>query len=98
MSTMRQARSLAQLKGTSQTVTIDLDSRRFGIEGYAAKEIPEGIDVKVLNPLSGEVYRGKYRVVFQETGAAESMIIRLSDTKREVVMEMDPIVGLMVVK
>ena len=39
-STIRQARHLAQLNGEKQIITIDLDSRSYGIEGRGKKNLP----------------------------------------------------------
>jgi len=91
--TIRQARSLAQLNGTSQAVLVNLDTRRYGIEGRGARSIPPEIGIKVTDPLRGEVQGGIYRILFEATGGVEGAIIDLWNTKRIMRIVTDPIVG-----
>jgi hypothetical protein len=96
--TIRQARSLAQLKGTSQAVLVNLDTRRYGIEGRGARSIPPEIGIKVTDPLLGEVQGGTYRIVFEATGGVEGAIIDLWNKKRIMRIVTDPIVGTVTLK
>jgi len=99
MSTMiKQARLLAQSKGETQALIIDLDSKTFGIEGKETKAIPPEISARVIDPLSGEVYRGKYTLIFHDTGAIEGATILLTYSKKTVSIETDPVVGSIVIK
>ena len=99
MSTMiKQARLLAQSKGETQALIIDLDSKTFGIEGKETKAIPPEISARVIDPLSGEVYRGKYTLIFHDTGAIEGGTILLTYSKKTVSIETDPVVGSIVIK
>lgn len=97
-SMIKQARLLAQSKGEKQALIIDLDSKTYGIEGKAAKAIPSEITVRAIDPLSGEVYRGKYTLVFHDTGGIEGGTILLTYSKKTVSIETDPVVGSIVVK
>src|SRR5512135_2874133 len=53
--TIRHARTLAQLRGENQTVTIDMETRKYGIDNAAAKDIPSGISIKIIDPQLGDV-------------------------------------------
>ncbi len=96
--TIRQARSLAQLNGTSQAVLVNLDTRRYGIEGRGARSIPPEIGIKVIDPLLGEVQGGTYRILFEATGGIEGAIIDLWNKQRIMRIVTDPIVGTVTLK
>lgn len=97
--TIRQARSLAQLKGTSQAVLVNLDTRRYGIEGRSnTKSIPPEIGIKLLDPLLGEVQGGTYRILFEATGSIEGATIDLWNRNRSLRIVTDPIVGTVTLK
>ena len=96
--TIRQARSLAQIKGTSQTVLVNLDTRRYGIEGRSARSIPPEIGIKVMDPLFGEVQVGTYRILFDATGGVEGATIDLWNRNRLLRIFTDPIVGTVTLK
>lgn len=95
--TVRHARSLAQTLGEVQTIVIDLDSKTYGIEGRVIKDIPSDIHIKIIDPLSGEIQKGKYSFVLNAIGGAEGTIV-LWNNKRTVSIQMDPIVGIVVIK
>jgi general secretion pathway protein H len=97
--TIRHARHLAYTNGEKQTITIDLDSRLYGIEGIAQKNIPSDIYIKVIDPLSGEIRSGKYSILFYETGGIEgSGTIVLFNNKKTIKIVLDPIVGSVVIR
>lgn len=96
--TIRHARSIAQINSETQVVSIDLDSRSYGIEGRGNKSIPSGINIKIMDPFSGEVHNGKYPIVLYAAGGIEGGTIVLSDNRRSVSIQLDPIVGAVVVK
>jgi prepilin-type N-terminal cleavage/methylation domain-containing protein len=95
--TVRHARCLAQIQGEAQTIILDLDSKQYGIEGRAIKDIPSDIYIKIIDPLSGEIQKGKYRFVLNAIGGAEGTIV-LWNNKKTVSIQMDPVVGTLVVK
>jgi len=97
-STLKQARITAQNKGEKQTMIIDLDSKTYGIEGKEAKVIPPEITARVIDPLSGEVNRGKYSFIFYDTGGIEGGTILLTYNKKTMSIETDPVVGSIAVK
>lgn len=97
-STIKQARFLARNKGETQTLIIDLDAKTYGIEGKDAKIIPPEITAKIIDPLSGEIVRGKYSLIFHDTGGIEGGTILLTYSKKTITIETDPVVGSIVVK
>jgi prepilin-type N-terminal cleavage/methylation domain-containing protein len=96
--TIRHAKYLLQKSGKKQVVTIDIDSKRYGIEGRGDKEIPEGIDLKVIDTFSGEVNEGIYRLIFSFSGGPGGGTIVLWNKKREVKIVIDPVVGATIIK
>ena len=96
--TIKHARSLAQIHGERQIITIDLDLKKYGLEGRSAKDIPSDIHIKVIDPLSGEIHKGKYQLVLNAIGGVEGGTIVLWNNKRIVSIQMDPIVGSVVIK
>lgn len=96
--TIRQARSLAQIHSERQAFTIDLDSKKYGIEGRSFKNIPSDISIKVIDPISGEILKGEYRFILHETGSIEGGTIVLWNSKKTVSIQGDPIVGTVVIK
>lgn len=91
--TIRHARSLSQIKAEKQVMTIDLDSRRYGIEGLGYKNIPSDTDIMVVDPLWGDVRNGIYRFVFRASGGVQGGTIVLWNKNREVKIYLDPVVG-----
>jgi len=91
--TIRQARSLAQFSGTTQSVLLNLDTNRYGIEGRGIRNIPLDIRVRVIDPFFGEVQGGTYRMLFDPAGGVQAAAIDLSNNKRVIRIITDPIVG-----
>ncbi|MCL5024430.1 MAG: prepilin-type N-terminal cleavage/methylation domain-containing protein [Nitrospirae bacterium] len=96
--TIRQARALAQIHGEPQTVTINLDSRQYGIEGRGTKKLSPELGIKVTDPFNGEVLAGEYRLQAHITGAVDGCTIVLWNRKKAVSIQTDPIVGAVVIK
>jgi general secretion pathway protein H len=95
---MRYAKILARNNGELQTVLINLDTGRYGIEGVQTRNIPEGINIRVTDPVTGEVSRGSYAVLFHESGISEGGTITLWNARRTLNIELDPIVGSVILK
>lgn len=91
-STIRLAKAISQMGSDSQTVVIDLDSKRYGIEGRGYRDIPSNVDVKISDPFLGEIARGRYEFRVQ-AGVFEGGLIILSDGKRSARINIDPVVG-----
>ncbi len=97
-SSIRHARSLAQINGTDQAVTIDLDAGKYGITGREMKPLPHGVRLKVLDPFSEEVAEGQYAFHFGPSGSSDGGSIVLWNDKKTVSIVIDPVVGAAVVK
>ncbi len=93
MSTMKHARNLAKANNETVIVTIDLDDRKYKIEGMAVKEIPKDINVKVVDPDKGEIFRGKYMMHFYAGGVADGGTIVMWNYKKTRSIKLDPILG-----
>ncbi|MBF0559064.1 MAG: prepilin-type N-terminal cleavage/methylation domain-containing protein [Nitrospirae bacterium] len=96
--TMGYAHRLAQIEGNSQVLTLDLDRKRYGIEGRGYKSIDPRIAVIVMDAAEGEIRRGIYTFVFRPIGGAEGGTVTLSSGKKIMRIELDPVVGSVVVK
>lgn len=96
--TIRHAKSIARTNSETQVVSINLDSMSYGIAGQGDKNIPSGINIRIIDPFSGEVHSGKYSIVFHATGGIEGGTIVLSDNRRSVSIQLDPVVGSVVIK
>ena len=96
--TIRHAKHLALINGEKQTITINLDSGSYGMEGIVHKNIPSGITIKVIDPLLGEICNGEYTIIFSATGGIEGGTIVLSTNKKTASIQLDPVVGSVVIK
>jgi prepilin-type N-terminal cleavage/methylation domain-containing protein len=97
-SSIRHARSLAQTEGTDQSVFIDIDSKKYGIEGKSSKPFPPDVNIKVIAPFSGVVVSGSYSFHFRQSGGSDGGEVVLWNTKKTVHVVLDPVVGSTVVK
>ncbi len=95
---MRYAKLLAQNNGEPQAVLINLDTGRYSIEGVQTKNLPEGVSVHVTDPVAGEVSKGDYAFLFHESGISEGGTVTLRTTKKTLNIELDPILGSVVLK
>jgi general secretion pathway protein H len=96
--TIRHAKYLLQKSGNRQVVVIDINSKKYGIESRSFKEIPEGIDLKVIDTFSGEINEGIFRLIFNNSGGPGGGTIVLRDKKREAKIIIDPVVGATIIK
>ena len=94
-STFRHARALAQIHTERQTVAFDLDTREYGIEGRRMRKLPSGIQLRIIDPIEGEILNGKYRFRVHTVGI-DGGTIELEDEKRKAKILMDPIRGAIV--
>lgn len=95
---IRHANSLARIHGEIKTITIDLDVKQYGIERRKQKKIPDDINIRILDPIAGEIDRGKYQIVFHSAGSVESGRIVLYNNKKSVSIDTDPIVGAVIIR
>jgi type II secretory pathway pseudopilin PulG len=97
-STIRHARSLAQIKGENQTVIIDTRGRQYGISGRALKRVPEDITIRVIEPVPAEAPDGKHSFLFYATGGQEAGSIVLGNKDRSLRIDTDPVAGSITIK
>jgi len=97
-SSIRYARSLAQIHGERKTFTIDLDAKTFAVQGKDAKEIPHDINIKIVDPLYGEIFEGKYQFTANALGGVLGGTIVLWNESKTVSIRPDPVVGSVVVQ
>lgn len=98
VATIRHARILSQSNNTEQAIFIDLDSKYYGIEGQGSKAISSDVNIKVIDPFSGEIYSGKYWITFRPLGSIDGGTIVLWNEKKTANINLDPIVGAVVAK
>ena len=97
-SAIRHARALARMSMEKQTVVIDMDNHAYGIKGLGSKYFPPETLVTVIDPVAGEMNRGKYPIVFHPTGGMEGGTIIISGKKKVMRIETDPISAAVVIK
>lgn len=97
-SAMRLTRSLAQIHGASQTMTINLDTHSYSVAGRPEKTLPATVQIKVEDPLAGDVTTGNHEIVFPAMGGAEGGTIVLWNKTKTVRISADVVAGSVVVK
>lgn len=95
---LRHARSLARIQGKDETLVVNLDTKKYGIEGRKTMTIPSGINIRIEDPFYGDIRQGRYAFTFHSYGTAEGGTIVLWDDKRSVSISLDPIVGSVILK
>ncbi len=95
---IRHARSLARMNMESRTVMIDLDNRLYGIEGLETRSFPPDLLVRIVGPFSEEFIRGKYPIVINPAGIMGGGSIILSQGKKTIRIDLDPITGSVLIK
>ena len=94
VATFRHARSTAVAGGKWQSVFINIDAKKFGIEGSGReRNIPDAVSIKVVDSIDGEIQQGGYRFVFSPAGVVEGGRVLLGAGKKVITLEIDPIVG-----
>jgi general secretion pathway protein H len=97
-SAMKYTRSLAQIQGRPRAFTIDLDAKKYGTEDRGTKDIPDDMNIKVIDPISGDLYTGQYQFVMHPAGNIEGGTIVVWNAKKTVTIQLDPVVGAVVIK
>jgi general secretion pathway protein H len=95
---LRFARLLARNSGEPRSVFIDIDAGRYGIPGVQTRKIPGDITVRITDPLEGDVVRGEYTIVFNGAGGANWGRITLTGGRKALRIDIDPVLGAVVVK
>lgn len=96
--TLKYAKAKASLDGEEKTFSINMDMKTYGITGKKTVSIPDGIGVKVTDPVNGDIYNGRYDIVFYPSRGLPGVTIWLWDKKRTARIDTDPVAGTVVVK
>ena len=95
---MRQTRLLAKTEMEKQAFVVDMDARRYGIEGKTLRPIPEEVHVRVDDSLKGPGDRGKHRIVYFPIGGVAGGAIEVTAGKRGISLKADPVLGVHVTR
>lgn len=90
---MKRARSASIVTGEMQSVIIDLDSNRFGLEGKGSKAFSRDIVVSVILPPAEEKKEGRHLFNFSPAAGFEDKAILLSSPSRSLLIRIDPVVA-----
>lgn len=99
-STVRYAKSYAQLEGKEQNVIVDLDEKKYWIEGQnKVTDLPQKIKMTVITS-DYEKFDGKWKITLLSGGGIKTDVdaVILSTEKRQFRINIDPVVGAVVVK
>jgi general secretion pathway protein H len=93
LATIRHARSLAMVNNENRIITIDLDQKKYSINGLKINDIPSDINIKIKDDLTGEILKGKYLMLFRPGGTTEGGTLILWSNKKKQSIQVDPLVG-----
>jgi prepilin-type N-terminal cleavage/methylation domain-containing protein len=96
--TLRQARTLAKINGAAQGVTINLDTKEYGLDGREMKKIPKNLSLKIIDPSAGEIQSGQYHLAFEPNWGNPNLIFQFTDKKKVISLALDPLSGAVVTK
>lgn len=99
-STMRYAKAYAQYEGKEQIVILNLDERKYWIEGQnKVVDLPEGMQMKVI-VLDYEKYGGQWKITFLTGSGIMTDVdaVILSNEKKQFRINIDPILGSVIVR
>ena len=96
--TIKQARNLARIKSERQIVIFNFDSKTYEIKGRTTQEIPADINIKVIDPVQGDIQQGEYQFILHTGGAIEGGTVVVWNAKRSASIQLDPVVGTVVIK
>ncbi len=94
---LKYAKALASIDGEKKIFSIDMDRRVYGIQDMKGKDIPDGIGIKVTDPVNGDIHNGRYDIVLYPSTGLPGITIWLWDKKRTARIETDPVAGTVVV-
>ena len=96
--TVMLARTQAENRGEAQTLTINLDTRAYSLEGNPGRVLPPNVTVKVTDPFTGDVEQGTYALRFEPYGPVPAATILLQNPTRRLIVELDPIAGAIITR
>ncbi len=95
---IRMARIEAMNRREAQRVTIDLSRGTYGMEGRGKRTILEGVTISIIDPVRGRLSGGEYEITADASGSVGPCEIILKNVRRTLRIEIDPVVGSVVVK
>mgnify|MGYP005837571745 CR=1 FL=1 len=96
--TLKYAKTLAIIDGEIKTFFCNIDMKTYGIMGKKTMNIPDGINIKVTDPIKGDIYSGTYDLVVYPSQVMPGITIYLWDKKRTARIETDPVAGTVMVR
>lgn len=90
---LKQARTAAIKDGSSKTIIFDLDSGAYGPAGGPSRKVPAGLGMGIKDSVSGNIFKGKYSMVFHPGGWIEGGDVLVWNRKKTVVIKLDPVAG-----
>jgi general secretion pathway protein H len=98
--TMRYAKSYAHLQGKEQDIYIDIDEKKYWIEGHnKVVDLPEQVNMTVVM-MDYEQYEGKWKISFLSGGGIDTSVdaVILGNEKKQFRINIDPVVGSVIVR
>lgn len=95
---MRQTRLLAKTEMEKQAFVVDMDARRYGIEGKTLRQIPEEVHVRVDDAMKGPRDQGSHRIIYSPFGGVSGGAIEVKAGRRGISIKTDPILGVHVTR
>lgn len=93
IATIKYARHLAFAKNEKQIINIDLDAKKYSIEGREIKTIPSELSITVYgNEVNANpVRQGKYIISYDTTNGSDWSFIELARKEKIITIKSDPI-------
>jgi general secretion pathway protein H len=95
---LKQTRTLAVLRGEKQVWTVNLDTGEYGPEGGKIRIIPPHLSLSVVTPEGEARHNGIVQLVFEPPWGWEAAQFLLSDGKKSITIQLDPLTGAAVTK
>jgi len=90
---LRQARTSVIKGGTSKTIIFDLDSGTYGPAEGPSRKVPAGFGIGIKDSFAGDIFKGKYSMVFHAGGWIEGGDVLVWNRKRTIIIKLDPVAG-----
>lgn len=96
--TIRQARALARIQDNRQVITFDLDAQEYSLNDSRTRKIPAPVQLRLRDPYQGDIRQGRVQLIVDPNRGLEGPLLILAGKKRQIQIEIDPIVGSTVVR
>ncbi|HIJ59322.1 MAG TPA: hypothetical protein HPP56_01715 [Nitrospirae bacterium] len=93
VTTVRYARSLARTVGEVTVINIDIDNKKFGIEGKGDRPLPDKSTINITDPVNGITSNGIYRIEFYPSGLSGFAQIKIESGDSKFTIILDPVIG-----